>query len=287
MNGLGTPRENDDDVSGLDLAPAMKWYGQNEEILTEMLAKTRMCGGNMPVIENGQHLQMQRLLGEMLIMSFPREAQERAIPGTIKVCPSKWFNKDSTSKDPKATDNIDEAISPTAIIPSYVDYSSETGKPWVSNIELYKIPDSVNPAVAQIVQAQGLVHEYAHTVADAFLYGHRNLLFKDEREFNSVGFIDEFIRLTETISPMSSYSGSYRNRDWKYPEVIEGDKDSRKAFFMALREELAECIAAHILGFVYTEDEDRRMDPFKGREELKAFIDEFLNAKLKDSSVDA
>jgi len=273
------PNENDDELKGLDLGPAIEWYGENVDVLTEMITKIRPHAGQLPRITKAEDLQTQKGLLEMHMLAFPRAAQERRIKGSITVKPPLWFHKDSTKGKPVTTSNPNEAICETAIVPSHVSYGRDDQGKTRSHVELYQIPAHVNPHVSQIIQTQGMVHEYAHTIADAFIYGKTDLKFPNGKVYKTEAFIAEFLELTRLISPMSEYSGYYRKEDGEYPDYFSEDDDERAAFYFALREELAECIAAYMLGFVYTEDVNRRFDPFKNRPKLKELIKGFLEAE--------
>ena len=166
-----------------------------------------------------------------------------------------------------------EAISPTAIVPSY---HSVGGWPDYTNILLYEISSKAcSDDVRKIILAEGFVHEFAHTInAPALFLENYVLELPNGDRVGGREYILSFTKLAEKHSPMSHYSSTYRteDNDFKGTEFNE--------IFTSINEELAETIAARLLGFTFCNEDYRRMDPFVDRPEIKEWTDNFLNARL-------
>ncbi|MFA6529096.1 MAG: hypothetical protein WCT46_06190 [Candidatus Gracilibacteria bacterium] len=197
-----------------------------------------------------------------------------------------WFEKESTPTTPRVTNNPSEALSETAIIPSYTDYGSpsiEAGK-LAADIHLYAIHSAGDSRIAKIITVQGLVHEIAHCVSAQIIWGDDcNLAFKDGTLMDGtlmdgMSFIAKFCELTENLPSMSHYSGFYRNADGSYPGGSNAQEVQK--LLIAASEELAESITAYLLGFTYCEDNPERcLDPFKDRPMVRDLVAKFLEAE--------
>ena len=209
---------------------------------------------------------------------FPDNAKERSILKKVTFAPSLWFHKDSTKEKPMPTPNRGEAISKTAIIPSYISYDewAKTGIP-SAEIFMYEIPkDAANEKAIRIIQTEGLIHEIAHSlIQPAFFLGEDYVLrFRGKnRDINGKQLREEFQKMAEKYLPISHYSSFYRGADNKF----EGNEARIKT---AISEELAESVAACSLGFAYCEDECRALDPFRTRPDVEDFVYDFVNAEL-------
>ena len=207
---------------------------------------------------------------------FPEKARARSILKRIVGQPQTWFHKDSEPSNPKPTTTADEALSPTAIIPSYISYNrwQETGDPQ-ADIWLYKLDTTIPERVRTIITIEGFVHEYAHSIIAPALYceGY-NLRLSPERIIQGEALLSFFAEAAEQHPPISHYSSEY----WEDGRLRKNPDGSVSK--TALNEELAETITAHLLGFVFCDDEKRRLDPLGDRPRVKELVDVFLNAEL-------
>lgn len=219
-------------------------------------------------IENQELIELSKEeLGGLLAL-FPANARKRSILRKIVGQPPTWFHQDSTSEQPQPTTNVAEALSPTAIVPSYIDYTpwSELRVP-TADIWLYKIPkNAASEKVRRLVLAEGFVHEVGHSIVQPALYiEDYKVKFPDGRIVNGLEAILHFAELAEQHPPISHYASTYR-----------GSSNVKTA----ISEEMCETIAAYLLGFAYCGDDSRGGNPFIDRSEVKDFVRDFLNAKL-------
>lgn len=260
-------------TSGLDMRGALDWY-----------KSSRVEMPPIPEMDFSHPLEKQELIGlskrELggLLALFPENARKRSILRKVVGQPPTWFHKDSTSEQPKPTTNEAEAMSPTAIIPSYIDYTpwSELKAP-TADIWLYKIPqNAASEEVRRLVLAEGFVHEIGHSIVQPALYvGDHNLKFPDGKIVNGLESMLHFAELAEQRSPISHYASAYRGHNNKF----ESDNPSYNAK-TAISEEMCETIAAYILRFAYCGDSSRGANPFADRPEVIDFVRDFLNAEL-------
>ncbi|KKQ35125.1 MAG: hypothetical protein US51_C0015G0001, partial [Microgenomates group bacterium GW2011_GWA2_37_6] len=154
-------------------------------------------------------------------------------------------------------------------IPSYTDNAKwqETGIP-NSDIHLYRIPEVVPPDVQKIIHAEGLIHEIGHTILTPLYRGKEMpLKLPDGTIVDGKQFILDFGNASENHTPFSHYSSEYRDEEGKFKGKL------------GVEEEFCEAIAAYLLGFVYAKEEERRLNPFSDRPEIKVMVEAFLNAE--------
>lgn len=260
-------------TSGLDMKETLDWY--------------KSSGVEMPPIqerdfsyplEKRELIELsERELGGLLAL-FPENARERSILRKVAGQPPTWFHRDSTSEQPKPTTSETEAMSPTAIVPSYIDYTSwKELKVPTADIWLYKIPqNAASENVRRLVLAEGFVHEIGHSIVQPALYlEDHNLKFPDGKIVNCLEAMLHFAELAEQHSPISHYASTYRGSNNKF----ESDNQNYNVK-TAISEEMCEAIAAYFLGFAYSGDDARSRNPFADRPEVRKFVREFLNAEL-------
>lgn len=183
--------------------------------------------------------------------------------------PTTWFRYDSTKSNPIPTENLNEAISETAIIPSYID-----NREWIntmipsSDIWLYSIPDICSFGTKRIILIEGFVHEMAHTICMPATYidGYQ-LRFRNGRTISGRDCMTNFANLAENHTPISHYAAVYRINGKFYNNLV------------AIGEELAETIAAYLLHFIYCDEAERRFNPLADRPEVEDFVKEFLSLR--------
>ncbi|MGV8152252.1 MAG: hypothetical protein ACP5OG_04155 [Candidatus Nanoarchaeia archaeon] len=261
----------------LDMTETIKWYTKNKErLLNRILINSPNQSLNYPIIRSVD-LELSDNEIYNLINLFPKSAQERSVLENILLKPSLWFHKNSIKERLEATNNITEAISANAIIPSYAnnDKWRKTKIPSI-DIELYQIPSLqvTDRDVRKIILSQGLIHEFAHTIISPAGYlKDYNLTLPSGKIIEGTNFINLFAETAEKIKPISHYASAYRVQDNKFKNSSQIRIDT------SISEELAETITADLLGFAYSGDE-RSLNPFWDRPEIKDLIHDFLNAKL-------
>lgn len=267
--------KQDQIASGLDMAPTIQFYEENAKAFFHKIPE-RGESLSFDVEVRGQehiHLTGDQLQG--LLSLFPASSQERSILKSITGLPSQWFHRDSLGGRPQPTTNIAEAISPTAIIPSYVYYDkSKNGNGFDAHIQLFEIPgDIVSDEVRSVIHAQGLVHEIGHSIVAPAVYGDPVMVRTSEGlEMDVYDIFMQFAKIAENFSPVSHYSSAYRDADNKFKR----DKDDSNVLLTAISEEMVESMTARLLNFVSTNDESRVLDPFHDRPEIEKLIDQFL-----------
>lgn len=260
-------------TSGLDMRETLDWY-KNSGV--EMPAIPEIDFSHP--VENLELIELsEREMGGLFTL-FPENARKRSILRKVVGQSPTWFHRDSTSEQPKPTTNEADAMSPTAIVPSYIDYT-----PWdelkvpTADIWLYKIPqNAASQEVRRLVLAEGFVHEIGHSIVQPALYvGDHDLKFPDGKIINGLEAMLHFAELAEKHPPISHYASTYRGHNNKF----ESDNPNYNVN-TAISEEMCETIAAHLLGFAYCGDNSRGKNPFSDRPEVRDFVRDFLNAEL-------
>ncbi len=270
-------------TSGLDMRETLEWY-KNSGVVLPAIATNK----NLPSPTENQDLiglSNRELAG--LFYLFPENARNRSILRKVVGQPTTWFHRDSTSEQPIPTTNREDAISPTSIVPSSIDY-----RPWrelkvpTADIWLYQMPkDAVSEDVSRIVLSEGFIHEVGHSIVQPALYIEAHTLkFLDGRLVNGLEAMLHFAELAEQHPPISHYASTYRGKNNKFESDnpnynVESDNPNYNVN-TAISEEMCEAIAAHFLGFAYSGDNARCRNPFADRPEVRLFVIDFLNAEL-------
>jgi len=216
-----------------------------------------------------------------LLNSIPLPARERAEINGIYGKPDLWFSK-SGAQVP--TTDISEAISPTAIIPSYRDNreGKESAQVHLFGLDRVIREGHVDDLTAKIMHAEGLVHEYVHILnwlgKREFYDGMPSapdLKFPDGKIVSALDAFVEFGNLMERHSPISHYSSFF----WK-PEGGEIITLNDSDLILAIDEELCESVAAYMLQFVFTPDQKGTTEPFADRPRILEFVENYLYAEI-------
>ncbi len=279
--------EDKNTISGLDMAPTIGWYAEHQDHLMAHIRQLARFTGAIPTggvihgcptrVGVDEHLPQDFAISiPGFLSAFPDTARSRSIARTVQGGPSLWFHKDSLTEGPRPTPNRDEALSDTAIIPSYIAYDRDPEGHLFADINLYAIPDAdgITDEVRTIILAQGLLHEYAHSIAISLVYEEDYKLQLGSTTMDGPQVLETFATLTGGMDPMSHYSSVYRTDGGGYPSQDEDLNEWR----VAVEEELVESIAAYLLGFVFCDREQRRMDPFEDRPAVRDFVEMFLAA---------
>ena len=254
------------DVSGLDMAGTIEWYASSGVALPK-LPRGRH---EIPVIDR-QYLADVRItdFGDMFLI-FPENARKRSIIRHIVGKPVTWFHKDSATGNIRTTTGRADALSPTAIVPSYTDPEEwiKTGKPSL-DVWMYQLPVEIPRDIRRIITAEGFIHELGHGLTGPAFYTDNNLRMPDGRTMSGKAYLELFAEAAEGLPPISHYASFYR----KNGKFADQDGDYR----VAVSEELCESIAAYFLGFAYTGD-SRGTEPFRDRPAVRALVKDFLHA---------
>ena len=264
--------ERKGELFGLDMRPTTEWYQANLSRILSLLPEAQVTEPRFPV--NGMeyiHLTHGRIAA--LIGLFPENAIQRSRlnAGAIIGRPSLYFRRDTTIGNIETTSRASEAISETAIIPAYTDNTrwNETGQ-LSSDVVLYEVPREIDRSVAEIIHAQGLIHEVAHTIFSQVLYKRDYALKMPNGEIVSgEDFMLRFAGEAEKYSPFSHYSGSFRKNGQEFASP------------RAIDEEFSEAVVGYLLGFVYSDQNQKRrgFDPFADMPVVKGLVKDFLQAQ--------
>jgi hypothetical protein len=264
----------DEKLSGLDMGPTIEWYKQAGVSISSSL-KNKPLPYN---VESSQYIELTEQELAKLFYLLPKNARKRSILQKIIGQPVTYFSKESTSERPMPTTSQHESLSPTAIIPSFTDYTpwNEQKRP-AANIWLYQLPkDAVPEDVRKIILSEGFIHELGHTLVQPALYiNDYTLKMPDGKLVNGLESLLQFAELAEKHAPISHYASTYRGKDNRF----ESDNLNYN-LKTAISEELCETIAAYYLGFAYCGDDARSRSPFADRPEIKEYVRNFLNAEL-------
>lgn len=219
-----------------------------------------------------------------LWLLFPKEARKRSVLRRIEGKPTTWFHRDSLASEigPFTTMKSAEALSTAALVPSFTKYRRFVqSKRLICDIHLYNIHSlTCPPSVQHIVHAKGFVHEVAHSIIAPAFYNDDCLLKLPSSEvvngFDWLGTV--FGNAAEKHSAISHYASAYHNTNntFRHNETL--------ALTTSISEEMAESIAAYLLGFVFCREARRRFDPFRDRPEVKQLVIDFLHAEHIPSS---
>jgi len=261
-------------TSGLDMEKTIEWYTSSGVRLPLNSTDKNLA---YP-IENRDLIELSD--GELggLFYLFPENARNRSILRKVVGQPATWFHRDSTSEQPIPTTSQEDALSPTAIVPSYTDPA-----PWgelkvpTADIWLYQIQENVaSENVRRIILSEGFIHEIGHTIVQPALYVKEyTLKFPDGSLVNGLEAMLQFAELSEQHPSISHYASTYRGNNNKFES--NNPKYNVKT---AISEELCEAIAAYFLGFAFCGDDSRGKSPFADRPEVRNFVGDFLDAEL-------
>ncbi len=130
--------------------------------------------------------------------------------------------------------------------------------------------------VQRVSQAKVLVHELAHTIITPDLkVKNVDLVLPSGRKVDPLDYLFEFYEVANNYPAILDYSSAYRRNGFtEHPEQLEA----------AIGEELADTIAAYLLGFTVSPGEDNNppvvtLQPFEGREDVQEFVHDYLHAQ--------
>lgn len=224
-----------------------------------------------------------------ILSHVPHRMIERSTLGRIIWAKPLWFRKESTPSYLKVTSNLAEALSSTAFAIAYTDRSyweKESAEyraknPPKQDIFITALLSSVvDPVVAKVIQAQAVLHEVVHTVADPLIFqeGYQLKIPSDQlganggRVISGREALEDFAGLTEQFEPITPYSSFYRDPLGKYPS-------EEKLRYDAISEELAETVSFHILNNSFSRSPNGWKEKLLLRPGLEQFIRGFMNAR--------
>ena len=267
-------------IEGFDLGPFLEWLEQSSDMVNTVInglktaRKDRVC----LEIHGKDHIPLSRSEINCVLNRFPASAQARSVAARIRGQPALWFAKGTTAASIKTTPKIEEALSPTAIIPGYTGNIIWTPEAKLQEITLYAIP-GVSMKVAKCISAYTLCHEYTHTLLNPLWYNGDKpyvLELPDDgnppQPMDGVEFLRRFANECNDYDPVSHYAAAYH--------PLPADPTDPR-FFASVSEELCECVAAHLMGFVYRGRRSRALGPLDDRPPVQWMVERFLRATLQ------
>lgn len=277
------PRE--ESTSGFDLGPTIQFYEENIDRLTRAIPEPTGEEAMEVYVFGQEHIHLTEEQIQGLLALFPQQARDRSILQTISGKPTLWFREDTREGNIEVTDDVSEALSPTALVPSYVWYSErESGDGYNAHVELYEIPeDAASEQTRALIHAQGFVHEVAHTIMKPILDSKDNAPYvlrirdgDEERDIDAEEHFMRFANITGKLPPVSHYASSYRD--------LNGNFKSDPSLTTAVNEELVETMTADLLQFANTPNPARRFMPLVDRPEANAIVEDLLYGERVNSS---
>jgi hypothetical protein len=266
--------------SGFDRAPTFRAYEQQLPALSEAMAATYSSSTPAPRdISDADRLivishdEIERLWG-----LFPEVARTRALPTRLQSDGPQWFSNVSGAT-PELTEQLSEAISPTSFALGVTQYLWDREEGGLrARVVLYQTPEAsgFGSDVQRVSQAKVAAHEFAHTIITPDLnVKNVELVLPGGRRVDPAEFLFEFYLAAINYPAISDYSSAYRR------EGFTEDPGKLKA---TINEELADSIAAYLLGFtVSPEDQDNpptiTFRPFEGREDVRTLVHDYLHAQ--------
>lgn len=266
--------------SGFDRSLTFRAYEQQLPALNEAMTSVYATSTPAPrAITDPDHLlvissdENERLWG-----LFPEPARSRALPTRVESDRPLWFS-DASTTPPGVTRQLDEAISPTTFALGVTQYFWDRESHGLrANALLYQVPESsgFSREVQRVSQAKVAVHEFAHTIITPDLnVKNVELVLPSGRKVDPLDYLFEFYEAAIKYSAISDYSSAYRR---------EGFTEDSEQLRAAISEELADTIAAYLLGFTVSPGESNNppavtFQPFEGREDVQKFVYDYLHAQ--------
>jgi hypothetical protein len=254
--------------TGFDLSTAINWYHERADELIDRLPKSfdDECLIPFEYLGNGRTVLK---IGDLrtLINLLPTSAIARS--GLLRIVwdGPHWFHHASTATAPTATKDLREALSPTAIIPSFVAYSAIDACPHLgSTITLFEMDHSlVPPMVQRILYSQAFLHEVIHSIVTPALYRDIAIELPNGHIVDAGAYLLDMQEEMQQVGPISQYSSAY----WQngVPHDILG-----------LNEEVTELLTFRLLGFVVPPT-TTTIVPLEKRQKLMEMLDAFLHAR--------
>ncbi|CAN5141770.1 hypothetical protein BH09PAT1_BH09PAT1_0070 [soil metagenome] len=263
--------------SGFELKPVIDFYTLNAERILALLPLPNDSNLEYP-IEQRQNIHLTPSDISSLLNLFPSSFKQRTElrnGGTFIGIPTTYFARDSTPGDIRVTDKVEEALSPTAFATAYADSNTDENGIVSCHIGLAKLPDIIPTDVKKIIQSHAIIHEGTHSITSHLLENETlKIKLPSGEVISGKKCIERIALVAEKYRPMSHYTSGYRKADQLFNDLPESERT------LAMEEELCEMVAAHLLGFVFAEDDlQRQFEPFKGREDLVPLIEDFLKAE--------
>lgn len=261
--------------SGFDLKPTIAWVAGNKELLSnriDALIASAKPSPHPETIAQGDNPELDSSYTRALLGLLPDGLHRLSACDQIVGNGTLWFKPIEPDGSIDVTDNINEAMSPTAIT---TGGTTDAMNPPALSVMLCKLPDAAIPDadVRKILSGVTTIHEYLHTATWALLRNPDKKIQLPDGSITSGSqyILEKFGSAAQTHGPISHYSRGYRNDDNTF-QSRDGDTN------LAIEEEFVESLTTATLGFACGSLTDITKDPFEGKEEVKQLCLDFLNA---------
>ena len=268
-------------TSGFDMRPTIEWYLSHVQELiarlprpvqkTSILKDLNICIYR----EKGSSSPLTNQDIAALVLLFPESIRNRWNVTNITFKGPLWFHRDSSTNGPTPTRDSKEALSPTAIVPSFVGHHPCDKPPgYDSQIELYALDPAIVPKdVQRVIHSQALVHELSHSFVTTDL---RSDCMCDLGHGSQVSLFEHMIDICDIIEdcgPISHYASAYLQPNEKVPTKPD-------LMIQSIDENTVEVITAILMGFAFQTDGNGLL-PFDGsKRRLHDHVDAYLFAQL-------
>ncbi len=249
------------------------------------------------IVDPGSHIELAKSEIYGVLNAFPEPARRRAALSGIYGLPDAWFCQ-TEDCSLVLTRKMPEAMFPTAIVPAHYgppksdDYFAEMFPKYPlpqgenSRIRIFGLREArtdghFDMLTARIIQTQALIHDYMQVInwpgrTDANGSSQSLMLqFPDGKRLSVTDALYEFGDLMANNQPISNYSSFY----WS-PCVNGVGPKNGATLLSAIDDEMAESAAAYFLRFTFSPDGEGNTKPFNDRQEILAYLLQYLDAEL-------
>ena len=264
-------------ANGYEMKETIKWYANHARNFN--LDRFTRDPSISLIVEQGEKAQLTDREMKAVLTRFPRNARARSLLRRIVWENPLWFSKLSLERgEAIPTLNVFDAISHTAIVPSYTSYETDANERALSaDIHLYQIQAPMPREIRRAIHAEGLAHEIGHTLLASPLYDGMKLKLPDGRVVESEQFLEELGLKAENLIPVSNYALTVREGEFSGKPLPYKIKHGGKKY--AMSEELAETIAQMAMPFpLHNPNRLSRAENLASRQEIVQGLELFLNA---------
>lgn len=268
-------------LKGLDMAETVEFYAAHEARLTDRIGGLLEAPARPlnVIFETMKHSSLDADDVSRLLSRFPERCDARTRLANVMGMPPLWFHKESTAESPRPTNVKEEALSPTAFIPSYYSPQKNTEGAFVAEVELYNLKTAnLATGMQRIIHAQGVMHEAVHALLLPGLheagYAHipgQVIRMPNEAEMTLGEALERYRAIAKQYPPISRYASMYY-----------GQMDSDQPFtkFTAISEQLCEAVPAYFLGMTAHDNPTIAIEPLPENDARRRFVEDFLNATI-------
>ena len=263
----------------LDRGPTFVAYESGRQAITRRLELLRSAAAPVDLALADPEGRLELTAADVAWLSglYPAPALARImiVLDHVRSLAPRWMSYESAhAPTTRVTEDAGLALSPLAPALGHITWSDDKLSAIVDLFDITQLPE-IPPDIRLIAQVFACVHELAHTIlTPEWRLLDVGLTWPDRRAIRSRTFVRGMARTALRHPPISRYAAAYRTRAGAYISDA-GDPDVR---LIACEEELADLIAAYLLGFTVTPAGQLDMRPFADREDQQHQISIFLAA---------